>query len=69
MARKRKSKATEPVVTVEELPREPKELTSEEAEAAKGGFWFVSLSPSQQANDALMQPNLSTSPEGQARSK
>ena len=50
MARKRTSKQTEqPTVTVEELPRDPEELTGEEAEAAKGGWFFASLSPSQAA--------------------
>jgi hypothetical protein len=39
MARKRKQ--TEPApATLEELPRDPEGLTSEEAEAAKGGFFY-----------------------------
>ena len=47
MARKRTSKQTEqPTVTIEELPRDPEELTGEEAEAAKGG-WFAALMPKQ----------------------
>ncbi len=50
MARKRKQ--TRPAAAaLAELPRDTKELTPEEAEAAKGGWFYWSLSPSQQAED------------------
>ena len=44
MARKQKQ-ARKPVVALEELPRDTEELTSEEAETAKGGCYV----PRQQA--------------------
>jgi hypothetical protein len=43
MARKRKQTEQAPV-TLEELPRDTQELTSEEAEAAKGGLLFMTPS-------------------------
>jgi hypothetical protein len=63
MARKRTSKQTEqPTVTVEELPRDPEELTGEEAEAAKGGwFYAISATPEQTVSTPT------TSPEQQAQ--
>jgi hypothetical protein len=51
MARNRKRTEQAPV-TIEELPRDTKELTPEEAEAAKGGwlsqYFNLTLSPQQQ---------------------
>jgi hypothetical protein len=61
MARKWKLNATEQTaVTLEELPRDTEELTGEEAEAAKGG-WFAmfgagaaaALAQQQAENDAI----------------
>jgi hypothetical protein len=42
MARKRKS-TEQPAVPLEELPRGTEELTGEEAEAAKGGWFSLSM--------------------------
>jgi hypothetical protein len=52
----RKRKLTEQATaTLEELPRDPEELTPEEAEAAKGGMLF--LTPSMAAGVAAALAN------------
>jgi hypothetical protein len=67
MARKRKQSEI-PAATLEELPRDTEGLTSEEAEAVKGGwlsrYFNTTLSPQQQG-----QIETSMTPQQEARIK